>query len=79
MNKEIEHPKTILSVSSILEVLTPPAKKNSCRKIANKQDHFKQKQSFKREKDHVQGFILAFFKLLIVEKLAVSLRCQQSD
>ena len=43
MNKEIEHPKTILSVSSILEVLTPPAKKNSCRKIANKQDHFKQK------------------------------------
>ena len=61
MNKESGHLKTILSVSSILEVLISPAKKNSCRKIANKQDQFKQKQSFKREEDHVQRFILAFF------------------
>ena len=59
MNKEIEHLKTILSVSSLLEVVTLPVKKNSCRKNANKQDQFKQKQSFKREK-----FISAFFKLL---------------
>ena len=64
---------TTLSVSSILEVLTPPVQKNSCRKIANKQDQFKQKQSFKREKDHVQRFILAYFKLLKAEKLAVTL------
>ena len=49
--------------------------KKSSKKIANKQDQFKQKQSFKREKDHVQRFILAYFKLLIAEKLAVSLWC----
>ena len=56
---------TTLSVSSILEVLTPPVQKNSCRKKANKQDQFKQKQFFKRQKDRVQRFILAYFKLLI--------------
>ena len=48
-------------------------KKQTCRKKASKQDQFKQKQSFKREKDHAQKFILAYFKLLIAEKLAVSL------
>ena len=32
-------------------------------KIANKQDQFKQKQSFKREKEHVQSFILSLFKI----------------
>ena len=37
---------------------------------------FKQKQSVKREKEHVQRFILAFFKHLIAEKLVVSLRNQ---
>ena len=58
--------------------MTPPAKKISCRKIANKQDQFKQKQSVKREKEHVQRFILVFFKHLIAEKLAVSLRSRQS-
>ena len=50
----------------------------SCIKIANKQDQIKQKQSFKREKEHVQRFILAYFKLLKAGKLAVSLRLQQS-
>ena len=45
-------------------------------KIANKQDQFKQKQSFKREKEHVQSFILAYLKFIIAEKLAVSLQCQ---
>ena len=44
----------------------------SCIKIANKQAQFIQKQSFKGEKEHVQRFILAYFKLLIVEKLEVS-------
>ena len=57
----------------ILEVLTPAAKKIIYRKIANKQDQFKQKQPIKREKEHVQRFILAFFKYLIAEKSALSL------
>ena len=48
----------------------------SCITIANKQDQFKQKQSFKREKEHVQRFILAYFKLLTEEILAVSFRRQ---
>ena len=56
------------SASYILEILAPPVQKNYRYKIANKQDQF-----FKREKDHVQRFILAYFKLLIAEKLAVSL------
>ena len=42
-------------------------------KIANKQDQFKQKQPIKREKEHVQRFILVFFKHLIAEKSALSL------
>ena len=50
-----------------------------CRKNANKQDQVKQKQSLKREKDHVQKFFFAFFQLLTAEKLAVSFRCQQSN
>ena len=55
-------------ISSILEVLAPSVQQNPCRTIANKQDQFKQKQSFKREKDHLRRFILAYFKLLIAEK-----------
>ena len=53
--------------------MAAPVQKTSCRKVANKQDQFKQNQSFKREKYHVQRFILAYFKLLIAEKLAASL------
>ena len=48
----------------------------SCIKIANKQDQFKQKQSFKREKEHEQRFILGCFKLFIAGKVAVPLRPQ---
>ena len=46
-----------------------------CIKLANKQDQFEQK-SFKRNKEYVQRFILAYFKLLIAENLAVSLQRQ---
>ena len=64
----------MLSISSIFKVLALPAKtKMSYIKIANKQDQFKQN---KREKEHGQRFILAYFKLLIAEKLAISLRRQ---
>ena len=48
-------------------------KKIHCIKTANKQDQFKQKQSFKREKEDVRRFVLVYFRLLITEKLAVSL------
>ena len=57
-------------------MLALPAKKMSCIKIANKKVKFKQKQSFKREKEHMQRFILPYFKLFIEEKLAVSLQQQ---
>ena len=59
--------------------MAAPVQKTSCRKVANKQDQFKQNQSFKREKYHVQRFILAYFKLIIAEKLAASLWRQQSN
>ena len=75
MNKQTEYLNTILSVY-ILIVLAPPAKKMSYTKIANKQDQFKQKQSFKREKEHEQRFILGYFKLFIAGKVAVPLRPQ---
>ena len=42
-----------------------------CIKTANKQDQFKQKQSFKREKEHVQSFTLACLKFLTAEKLGI--------
>ena len=80
MNKYIKH-LLINHTNCLFHIGSPDSvcEKHYCRKTANKQDQFKQKQYFKREKDHVQRFILAFFKLLIVEKLAISLRRQQSD
>ena len=59
----------------LLKVLASPARTNVLYNNS-KQDQFKQKQSFKREKEHVQRFILAYFKLLTEEILAVSFRRQ---
>ena len=68
MNKQTECLKTILSVSSILNVLAPLAKKIALYKKANKQNQFKQNPPSK-EKD----LILAYYNLFLAEDMAISL------
>ena len=77
MNKYTELLKAILSVSSILKVLAPLAKKKCLvwKEQTNK-NQFEQNPLSKEKNSTCKNLILAYYKLFIAENVIVSLRRQ---
>ena len=77
MNKETERLKAILSVSFILKVLAPQAKKNCLvQKEQSKKINLNENPLSKQKKSPCKDLILAYYKLFIAENVIASLRCQ---